>query len=88
MSDHAQLKHHADLLDRMAETQGIDLQEEAISGRLRFDRIADAVLRCAKCAHPDHCQLWLKAHKDGADRTPDYCRNQDLFELMRNGRGH
>ncbi len=43
------LKTHAALFDRMAETVGLDLQEEAISGRLRFDEISEAVLRCTRC---------------------------------------
>ena len=88
MPDHADLKFHADLLDRMAQAQGVDLQESVICGQVPFEEIADSVLRCAKCSYPGHCEAWLTAHRDGPIGTPQYCRNKELFELGRYGRGH
>lgn len=88
MPDRADLKHHAGLLDRMAEAQGLDLQDAVISGQIPFDEIADSVLRCAQCSNPGHCESWLATHQDGPVGTPQYCRNKELFELGRYGRGH
>ncbi|MEK0164183.1 DUF6455 family protein [Phaeobacter sp. JH20_36] len=76
------LKTHADLFDSMATTVGLDLQEEAISGRLRFDEIAEAVLRCTRCGGVGACRNWLaKGGRPGAD-APDFCRNRDLLAFL------
>ena len=76
---------HAALFDQMGQAVGLDLQEEAISGRLTFDEIAEAVLRCSRCAHPDTCQDWLgSTDRDAVGGiAPDYCRNRDLLEYLR-----
>ena len=87
MTDRSQLKHHAGLVDRMAALQGIDLQEEAVQGTLRVDDIADMVLRCAGCSNPEHCQSWMREHVEGADKSPGYCQNRELFAMLRSGRG-
>ncbi len=73
------LKRHARLMDKMAETLGLDLEEAAMRGTLPMDDIADVVLSCTNCSNPDHCETWLGEHADGADATPGYCRNKDLF---------
>ena len=77
------IKRHAALLDQMAETLGLDLQETAIHGDLRIDEISEAVLRCASCAEPDKCTAWQQDHADGAEVTPDYCRNAALLQRLR-----
>ncbi|WP_281955017.1 DUF6455 family protein [Pseudophaeobacter arcticus] len=53
------LKTHAALFDHMSQALGLDLQEEAIAGRLAFDEISEAVLRCRRCAHPVQCSARL-----------------------------
>ncbi len=85
IKDKAKLKAHAALFDEMGQAVGLDLQEEAIAGRLNFDEIAEAVLRCTRCAHPETCQKWLQspARADAAADTPDYCRNRDLLGYLR-----
>ncbi|AFO92126.1 hypothetical protein D1822_11950 [Phaeobacter inhibens] len=76
------LKTHATLFDSMAETVGLDLQEEAISGRLRFDEISEAVLRCTRCGGVSACRKWLdKGLRPGAE-APDFCRNRDLLAYL------
>lgn len=75
------LRHHAILVDKMANTLGVDLQEAAISGGVSIDEITDAVLRCTDCPNPGHCQNFL-AQSEAADRTPEYCRNQDLLKRL------
>lgn len=89
MSEHpkntsqAVLQKHAALFDDMGSALGLDLQEEVIAGRLPFDALGEAVLRCSGCAHPDRCASLLKALElPAAERLrnpPSYCRNRDLL---------
>ncbi len=94
MAVSTQLRHHARLFDHMGKALGLDLQEEAIAGRLQFEEIAEGVLRCARCSAPGGCQRWLaqrevgEARSHGAAETvqglqaPEYCRNADLFSYL------
>ena len=76
------LKRHAALLDRTATRLGLDLEEEALSGHLEFDEIADAVLRCVSCANPEDCEHWLERETSVEKSTPVYCRNKDLLSRL------
>ncbi len=82
MSDREMLRRHADLVDRMATTLGVDLQEVAIEGALQFDEISDAVLRCTECPNPGHCNAFL-AQNPTASNTPEYCRNHALLNRLK-----
>lgn len=94
MTDTATIQKHARLFDRMGKAVGLDLQEEAIAGRLPFDEIAEAVVRCTKCSAPGACQRWLTkgdaiaqtgygtAANAMGDTPPEYCRNADLFAFL------
>lgn len=77
------LKRHAGLMDRMAEAQGLDLEEQMLRGRLDFGALEDAVLRCAGCENPDDCARKLDAGVSGG--TPGYCRNTALFAELGKG---
>jgi hypothetical protein len=92
------LKTHAALFDHMSQALGLDLQEEAIAGRLAFDEISEAVLRCRRCAHPVRCSARLallrgrpKSNGLAGDvlapadlaTAPDYCRNRDLLGYLK-----
>ena len=79
MQHRAILRRHADLVDRMATTQGIDLEETMMAGHLTPGALGDAVTACAGCTAPEACGDWLAAHETGAEATPGYCRNADLF---------
>ncbi len=81
MTSRETLKHHAELVDKMAATRGIDLEESAICGRVSIDEISDAVLRCTSCPNPGHCEKFL-SQSALARLTPEYCRNQELFEKL------
>lgn len=81
MTSRETLKHHAELVDRMAANRGIDLEESAICGQVSVDEISDAVLRCTGCPNPGHCEKFL-AQSTLAQLTPEYCRNQELFEKL------
>lgn len=83
MQNRSVLKRHAALVDQMAETLGVDLQEVALRGDVTIDEISDAVLSCTACSNPESCEGWLKAHKDGATQTPDFCRNSEMFLRLR-----
>lgn len=76
------LKRHASLLDRTATRLGLDLEEEALSGHLEFDEIADAVLRCVTCANPEDCEHWLDRQSSREKSAPVYCRNRQLLSKL------
>lgn len=74
------LNRHAALVNRMAETLGLDLSRATREGRLSAETWRDAVMSCTSCADPGNCTLWLAEHHDtGAEAPPDYCRNTDLM---------
>lgn len=85
MQSSSTLKRHADLVDRMASAQGIDLEAEMMAGKIRPEGLSDAVLACTGCANPQECAHWL-AQNERAESTPDYCRNADLFTLLKTGK--
>lgn len=82
MREQSTLKTHAALFDSMSQTLGLDLQEMAIAGHLRFDEISEAVLRCSNCAHPQQCAARLAPEGAGFETAPDYCRNRDLLAFL------
>ena len=77
------LKRHARLVDDMAQTLGVDLEETVLRGELTIDEIDDAVLNCAGCSCPDRCETWLADNQKGAAAAPRYCRNVSLFEALK-----
>lgn len=76
------LQRHAGLLDQMATTLGVDLEEAAIGGKVSIDTISDAVLRCTGCPNPGHCERFL-AKTVAATETPEYCRNQEILNELK-----
>lgn len=76
------LKRHAALVDRMAGALGLDLEEQALRGRLSIDELTDAVLRCTGCSDPAYCSGWLERTAK-AVAPPGYCRNRELFAGLR-----
>lgn len=77
---------HADLVDRMAAAQGVDLEQRIMEGRLELDTLGDAVLSCTACTNPDGCEDWLAAQDGVAPEPPRFCRNIALFGLLKEGR--
>jgi len=80
--DLATLKKHAALFDDMGHAAGLDLQQQAVDGRLALDEISEAVLRCSKCAHPGQCAKWMASQGPAPATPPDYCRNRDLLDYL------
>ena len=83
MQSASTLKRHANLVDRMANHLGIDLEESALRGRLTISEIDDAVLRCTGCTRPCDCQLLLDTSTSPAEAAPDFCRNADMFGALK-----
>ena len=77
------LDHHADLVNRMANTVGADLEESLMRGQLSGQTLRSAVLRCVGCEGGSECPDWLAAHEAGSEQTPSYCRNSDLFAALK-----
>ena len=86
MQDTKKLRRHADLVDRMANALGLDLELMTMEGKLRIDTIGDAVMRCTGCSDPTACNHWLTVQDSPVDTTPDMCRNADLFDLLKAGK--
>jgi len=81
------LKHHADLVDRMAATRGIDLEEAALRGHLTTSEISDLVLNCTGCTQTDTCEKWLAEQVGAVSAAPHYCRNAQMFSVIANRLG-
>jgi len=75
------LKRHAALVDRMAASLGVDLEENVLRARASMDELTDAVLRCTGCSNADHCEhVHLMAD---TGRTPSYCRNAEFLNALK-----
>ena len=78
------MKRHARLVDEMANTLGVDLEEATMRGNIPMDDLSDLVLKCRGCVDPDACENWLKARaRTGADRAPGFCRSAKQLEGLR-----
>ncbi|MEP4247601.1 DUF6455 family protein [Tateyamaria sp.] len=76
------LKLHAAIVDQMAHTRGVDLEQAALRGDISTDVILDLVLRCAGCTQTQTCQNWLVDQVGTASDTPHYCRNAHAFKAL------
>ena len=78
------LRRHADLVDRMADALGVDLEEAVMRGALNPDALPDMVLRCSACTKPEQCEGWLARTPApaGPEAAPDYCRNAEVFDVL------
>lgn len=83
MSDDKIFKRHANLVDRMAGSQNVDLDEAVQRGDLSFDELDQAIYTCVGCSQTDACERWLSLNSEGAEATPGYCRNEDLFKSLK-----
>lgn len=79
------INRHAALMNRMAETLGVDLTEAIAEGRLPAEAWREAVVSCTACSDPEGCQHWLAAHAEdeAIPVAPGYCRNRDLMQSLR-----
>jgi len=80
------IKRHTDLVDRMASTLGLDLEEKVYAGQLDPETLCDTVLRCTGCTDPDGCEAWMAAQAGAVEATPIMCRNGEVFAALKAGR--
>jgi len=73
------LEKHERLVNKMADTLGVDLVEEVQRGNLAPSELRNRVFRCVGCDSADACADWLRAHPDGTDGAPEFCRNGKMF---------
>lgn len=73
---------HTQLVLRMADKQGVDLQELVLRSALSEDRFEQAVASCLGCIAPGACKCLLDAAEPRLN-LPDFCRNGDLFDELR-----
>lgn len=73
---------HAGLVNKMAETLGVDLAEAVQRGELPPEELRRSVFNCMGCREADACEHWLEEHQTGSDVTPGYCRNDGLFRVL------
>lgn len=83
MSNAKNYDRHTKLVDRMAATQGVDIDEVVQRGDLPNADLRDAVYTCVGCSDVNPCEHWLDGHGKGAADTPSYCRNADLFKELK-----
>ena len=76
------LKRHAALVDRMAISLGIDLEEKALRAEVSMDDLSELVFQCARCSNPDHCDQRMQVERS-ADHPPGYCRNSDVLMALK-----
>ena len=79
-------RKHADLVDRMANALGVDLEEKIIEGQLEISTLGDAVISCTNCSDPDGCEKWLAMRNGVAEQAPSMCRNAEVFEWLKLGK--
>ena len=71
------LNHHAGLVNRMAETVGVDLSHSLAAGHLSGEDWHGMFMRCTQCADPVACQGWLATHQgETVVAAPAWCRNE------------
>jgi hypothetical protein len=73
---------HASLVNRMAETLGVDLADEMLRGNLPPQDLRGAVLNCMGCREAGACETWLAANAAGSEVTPSFCRNRERLEAL------
>ena len=74
---------HAELVDRMADTLGVDLTEAVQRGDLPPDDLRRSVFNCLGCKEVGACEHWLEENSAGSDVTPGYCRNDAMLRMLR-----
>ena len=82
MSGYSKIDRHADLVGEMARVRGVDIGDAMLDGKLSAEAYRNAVRRCTGCECPEACEVWLSEHSDGANATPEYCRNGYLLARL------
>jgi hypothetical protein len=73
---------HAELVDRMAGTLGLDLTEEMLRGTLPPMDLRATVVACMGCKEAGACARWLDENAAGAEAAPSFCVNRERFQRL------
>jgi len=82
MQGHKALEEHEALVNRMAGTLGVDLDEAELRGAVTPEFRDDMTLSCTACTDVGGCEQWL-SEQASADAAPSYCRNRDILAALR-----
>ena len=81
MCENSKYRRHAELFLKMAEAQGVDLEEAALRAEIAPDELTDGVLRCMGCLEANACETGLDRN-EFTEAVPDYCRNGEMFRAL------
>lgn len=76
------LEDHEILVNRMAGTLGVDLDEAELRGDVTPEFRDEMTLSCTACSDVGGCDRWLGENAK-ADQTPSYCRNSEILAALR-----
>ncbi len=85
MSLLAKLTRRSGLVNRMADTVGVDMAEELLHGTVTAEDLRSAVFRCMSCSKNEECQHWMDLQEAPAKAAPGYCRNKDMLARVAHG---
>lgn len=78
----AKFTRHSQLVTRMADAIGVDLEEKQMRAELAPEALDGAVHRCMGCDDPNGCQRWMDSQEQRAPAPPSYCKNIEFFKLL------
>jgi len=87
MQESGRLSRHFWLIQGMARTLGVNLNEALRTGRLGRNVHAGAIADCCACGKTARCMGWLAQQGAGADELPRYCRLKPLLEGLKTDQG-
>jgi len=70
---------------RMAEAMDIPLDQAIQDEKLSPATLSKMLDKCARCAAPHFCSLYLFARSDKAPRAPCFCPNRRVLARLRKG---
>ena len=73
------------LMNRMAETLGLNIGAEYNARLVSRRQLERAVSRCENCGDTAGCEVWLEDHTGGSREAPGLCPNKALFDHLREG---
>ncbi|WP_267138909.1 DUF6455 family protein [Anianabacter salinae] len=85
MSIMEKLNRRSSLVNRMADTVGVDMAEQMMRAHVSPDEVRGAVFRCMSCRQDQTCEAWMDAHPQGAAAAPGYCRNGEMLARLATG---
>ena len=82
MCNGARFDRHANLVARMGDALGVDLEARLQEGRVLPEEVDLMVCDCMGCPKPGACDAALAAGVPKASGAPEYCRNGEAFARL------